>query len=86
VPLRVQGRQIRSVTYSVDGRRVATVTRADSVGRWTARVDPRRLRTGVHRVRARVQFRTGAGPARTLTMSFRTCARPAAQVQPQFTG
>ena len=86
VPLRVQGRQIRSVTYSVDGRRVATVTRADSIGRWTARVDPRRLRTGVHRVRARVQFRTGAGPARTLTMSFRTCARPAAQVQPQFTG
>jgi hypothetical protein len=86
VPLRVQGRQIRSVTYSVDGRRIATVTRADSIGRWTARVDPRRLRTGVHRVRARVQFRTGAGPARTLTMSFRTCARPAAQVQPQFTG
>jgi hypothetical protein len=86
VALRVRGRQIRSVTFFVDGRRVATVTRASSAGLYTARVDPRRLRVGTHRVRARVRFRSGAGPARALSMSFRTCARPTQAVQPHFTG
>ncbi|HEX2103332.1 MAG TPA: hypothetical protein VHF51_06745 [Solirubrobacteraceae bacterium] len=86
VPLRVQGRRIRRVTFFVDGRRIATVSRADAAGRFQVRVDPRRLRAGTHRVRAQVQFRSGAGPSRTLRMSFRVCARPARQVQPQFTG
>ena len=86
VTLRVRGRQIRRVTFFVDGRRVASVARASSAGLYTARVDPRRLRVGIHRVRARVQFRSGAGPARTLNMSFRTCARPTQAVQPHFTG
>src|SRR4051794_12054611 len=84
--VRVTGRQIRRVTFTVDGRRVATVTRADRLGRWTARVNPRGLRAGRHRVQARVEFRRGAGPARTLRMSFRICARPAARVAPNFTG
>jgi hypothetical protein len=84
--VRVTGRQIRRVTFTIDGRRVATVTRADRLGRWHARVDPRRLRTGLHRVQARVEFSRGAGSARTLRTSVRTCARPAAQVAPSFTG
>jgi len=83
--LRVQGRRIRSVTFFVDGKRLATVTRGVA-GRYTARVDPRRLKVGVHRVRARVRFLAGSGSARNLNMSFRVCARPAAQVQPNFTG
>jgi hypothetical protein len=83
--LRVQGRRIRSVTFFVDGKRLGTVTRGVS-GRYTARLDPRRLKAGVHRVRARVRFVAGAGRARNLSMSFRVCARPAAQVQPKFTG
>jgi hypothetical protein len=86
VTLRVRGRQIRRVTFFVDGRRVASVSRASSAGLYTAQVDPRRLRVGAHRVRARVQFRSGAGPARTVSMSFRTCARPTQAVQPHFTG
>jgi hypothetical protein len=64
--VRVTGVQIRRVTFTVDGRRVATVTRPDRLGRWQARIDPRRLRTGLHRVRARVEFNRGAGPARTV--------------------
>jgi hypothetical protein len=84
--VRVTGRRIRRVTFTVDGRRVATVTRADRLGRWQARIDPRQLRTGTHRVRARVEFARGAGPARTLRTEFRICARPAAQVAPSFTG
>jgi hypothetical protein len=74
------------VTFSVDGRRVGTVTRADAQGRRKIRVDPRGLRAGRHRVRAQVQFPSGAGRARTLNMSFRTCARPVRQVAPSFTG
>jgi hypothetical protein len=84
--VRVTGRSIRRVTFTVDGRRIATVTRADRLGRWQTRIDPRQLRTGLHRVRARVEFRSGAGPARTVRTSFRICARPAAQVAPSFTG
>jgi hypothetical protein len=84
--VRVQGRQIRRVTFLVDGRRVAVVRRADRVGRWLARINPRGLRSGTRRVRAQVQFISGAGPTRTLRMSFRVCARPARQVQPSFTG
>jgi hypothetical protein len=83
--VRVTGRQIRRVTFTVDGKRVATVTRADRLGRWSARIDPRQLRTGTHRVVARVEFRRGAGPARTLRTSFRKCA-PVQQVAPSFTG
>jgi hypothetical protein len=86
VPVRVRGRLIRRVTFFVDGRRVATVTRADAAGRYGFRIDPRRLEAGRHQVRAQVQFRSGAGPARTLRTSFRVCARPVQRVQPQFTG
>jgi hypothetical protein len=86
VPVRVRGRLIRRVTFFVDGRRVRTLTRADAAGRWQIRVDPRRMRTGTHRVRAQVRFRSGAGPSRNLRMSFRVCARPVQRVQPQFTG
>jgi hypothetical protein len=83
--VRVTGRQIRRVTFFVDGRRLGSVTRRIG-GQYRASVDPRRLRAGVHRVRARVEFVRGAGPARTMNMSFRVCARPAQRVQPQFTG
>ena len=81
--VRVTGRSIRRVTFSVDGRRVATVTRPDRLGRWQVRIDPRRLRTGTHRIVAQVQFVSGAGATRTLRTSFRKCAQVA---QPKFTG
>jgi len=84
--VRVTGRSIRRVTFSVDGRRVGTVTRADRLGRWQMRIDPRRLRAGTHRVVASVQFVNGAGRARNLRTSFRICARPAARTAPSFTG
>jgi len=86
VPLRVRGRLIRRVTYFVDGRRVGSVTRANAAGQYQVRVNARSMRAGTHRVRAVVQFRSGAGPTRTLRMSFRRCARPVRQVQPNFTG
>jgi hypothetical protein len=86
VPVRVRGRLIRRVTFFVDGRRVGAVSRANAAGQFQVRIDPRRMRAGTHRVRAVVQFRSGAGPSRTLRTSFRVCARPVQQVQPSFTG
>jgi hypothetical protein len=74
----VKGRQIRRVTFFVDGRRVAQ-------RRLSARIRPARLGLGVHRVTARVVFRRASGTrARTLVLSFQRCARRV--VAPRFTG
>jgi hypothetical protein len=78
----VVGGPVRSVTFSVNGKRQRTVQ---------ARAGQRQfsLHLGVHarveRVTARVTFRSGASPrTRTLHATVRRCA--AAQVRPQFTG
>jgi hypothetical protein len=73
----------------VDGRRVKSLSKAGGDGTFSARIDPRRLRSGRHRVSARVEFVTGAGQAaRTLRSTFRRCpARKAARRRsPAFTG
>ena len=81
----VTGRQIRRVTFYVDGRRVAVRRARNGQRRFTARVTPGRLSLGVHRVTARVVFRsTSRTPARTLVLSFQRCARQAPS--PRFTG
>jgi hypothetical protein len=81
----VSGRQIRRVTFFVDGRRVAIRQARNGQRTFTARVTPGRLSLGVHRVTARVVFRTASRTrARTLVLSFQHCARQAPS--PQFTG
>jgi hypothetical protein len=79
----VSGRQIRRVTFFVDGRRVARRTARGGQRRFTARIRPGALRPGVHRVTARVVFRRGARP-RTLVLSFQRCVRQ--DPSPRFTG
>jgi Prealbumin-like fold domain len=81
----VTGRQIRRVTFFVDGRRVAIRRARNGQRTFTARVTPGRLSIGVHRVTARVVFRTASRTrARTLVLSFQHCARLA--TSPRFTG
>ena len=81
----VSGRQIRRVTFFVDGRRVAIRRARNGQRTFTARVTPGRLSLGVHRVTARVVFRTASRTrARTLVLSFQHCARQAPS--PRFTG
>ena len=81
----VRGRQIRRVTFFVDGRRVAIRRARNGQRRFTARVTPGRLSLGVHRVTARVVFRTASRTrSRTLVLSFQHCARQAPS--PRFTG
>jgi hypothetical protein len=79
----VSGRQLRSVTFFVNGRRVRTVTVRSGVTRVTANIPVRRSGAARQTVTARVTFRNGAA-ARTLTAHATRCA--AAAVRPQFTG
>ena len=81
----VTGRQIRQVAFTLDGRVVRRLTRPNSGSRYVLPVNPRRMRTGVHRILARVTFTTNSGTrSRTLRVTFSRCARRAAS--PQFTG
>jgi hypothetical protein len=79
----VSGRLMRKVRFSVNGRRVRTVTVTRGVRLVSALVPLGRSGPRVQTVRARVTFRNGAAP-RTLTASVRRCAP--ARVAPQFTG
>jgi hypothetical protein len=79
----VSGRLMRQVRFSVNGRRVRTVTVARGGRLVTALVPLGRSGPRVQTVRARVTFRNGAAP-RTLTASVRRCT--SARVAPQFTG
>jgi hypothetical protein len=70
------------VVFSIDGRRVRTVTRSQG-GRFNLRIDPRRFRAGAHRVTARLTFEDSRIRSRTLRGTFLRCAAAAA---PRFTG
>jgi hypothetical protein len=79
----VSGRQIRQVTFSVNGHRVRTVRVRSSQRRVTVAVPLSRGGGARQTVTARVTFRNGAA-ARTLTTRATRCAQGA--VSPQFTG
>jgi hypothetical protein len=81
--VRVGGRQIRRVTFSLDGRTVRTFRRQAST--YSVRIDPRKLGTGVHRIAVRVVFTTSSGTrARTLRSVFQRCLQ--GRIGPRFTG
>jgi hypothetical protein len=79
----VRGTEIASVTFSVDGRRVRTVTAPDDHGRFAFSMSCTAMRTGIHRGRALVTFRPGATAAHR-SIAFRFARLP--RVRPQFTG
>ncbi len=83
--VRVKGKQIVRVEFSVDGKKKKTVLAADSAGRWTYKVDPRKYKAGRHKLVARTVFDPESGTAaKKLTLKFSRCVR-AAQA-PAFTG
>jgi hypothetical protein len=79
----VNGSQIESVAFFVDGRKVRTVFAPDESGRFTFTMSCSRLHFGTHRARAAVAFKSGVSPtSRTLVFQItRTRA-----VRPQFAG
>jgi hypothetical protein len=80
---RVVGRRIARVRFYVDGRLVKTISDRRRV--YTAKIRPRNLGLGRHRVTARVRFVAASRTeSRTLRLTFRRCARQT--VQPRFTG
>jgi hypothetical protein len=77
----VQGRLIKRVVFSLDGRRIASLARSP----FSAYV---RAAPGRHRVTARVTFKD-ATRARTLTFAYRACAAAVLRPRPgpsRFTG
>jgi hypothetical protein len=82
---RVAGTKIAKVIFYLDGKRIKTVTRKNLRGTFAVRIDPRRLKLGVHRLIAKVTFQRGsATKARTFRLSFQHC--PRALRAPRFTG
>jgi hypothetical protein len=82
VRVRVAGRQMRDIAFSINGRHVRTVVVRAGQRSVTASL-PMRSRRASQVVAAQVRFRNGA-KARSLTARATRCARVA--VQPQFTG
>lgn len=80
----VRGKGIARVTFWVDGRRIASVTRARQ-GRYRLVLDTLKVKPGSHRITARVRFKASAATRpKTLRARFLRCR--AAAVSPSFTG
>jgi uncharacterized repeat protein (TIGR01451 family) len=81
----IRGREIRRVTFFLDGRKYRVVSKPNRRGRFNVRVYPTKLKNGPHRLKARVQFtvRSSTRP-KTVTITFQRCQR--AKPGPAFTG
>lgn len=81
----VTGREIKSVVFYVDGRRITTVSARPGRKKFKLRIDPRRQSHRVHRVTARVTFTARSGSTGTrLRLTYRR--PPAVARPPRFTG
>ena len=79
----VNGRQIKSATFYLDGHKVKTVTKADKKGRYSVKINPRKLKFGVHRVKVVVVFTASSETkSTTLRVIIARCRPPL----PKFTG
>lgn len=78
---RVRGSQIARVVFTLDGKRIKTVTK----GAYALRVNPANYRVGVHRLVVKVTFTAASHTkTRTLRVSFQRCGQRL--VMPRFTG
>jgi hypothetical protein len=81
----VRGKGIRKVTMFVNGKRVKTFR--GSRTRYAVTIDPDRYRSGVMRLKARVEFVEKSGRrAKTFRMTVLRCAQAAVQQAPAFAG
>ncbi len=81
----ISGRQIKSVTYFVNGKKLSTLTKPTKGNSYTLRVKVRSLEYGAHKVTARVVFVEAARTkTKTLQLQFSRCLPRV--VQPKFTG
>jgi hypothetical protein len=81
----VTGSSIKRVTFYRNGKKVQTLTKPNAGRNYQYRVLTKSLKYGQYKVRAKVEFVTGAKPSsRTLSLQFSRC-KPRV-VKPQFTG
>jgi len=81
----VRGASIVSVVFTLDGKRIATVTTRNKKGLFALRVNPAKYRIGIHRLVATVRFTAASHTnARTLRASFQRCGTRL--IAPRFTG
>ena len=82
---RVRGQNVARVVFRLDGRRIATLTRPNSGTTFRVRVNPARLKIGVHRITATITYAAATKKRpETRRISFQRCARKLAA--PRFTG
>ena len=82
---RVRGQNVASVTFFLDGKKIKKFTKPNKKGLFQVRVNPLRLRIGVHRIVAKIIFKSATKKKpQTLRVSFQRCARQL--VAPKFTG
>jgi hypothetical protein len=81
----VTGKQIRRVTFYLDGRKIKTLSKPNSASTFSIPVRPDTLKRGTHRIVAKTTFQPASGTrARSLRVVFQRCGRAASR--PQFTG
>jgi hypothetical protein len=79
----VGGRQIQRVRFTVDGHGRRMLANADRSGKFAIRIDPKKMRPGVHRIIARVSFaKVSSTKPKRLVRAFYRCKIAA----PPFTG
>ncbi len=84
VRLVVRGRGVANVSFYLGKRKLITIIRPDSRGRFKRTIKTSKLKAGVHRVRARVTFTWASATAsKMLTARIQRCATRAT---PKFTG
>jgi uncharacterized repeat protein (TIGR01451 family) len=82
---RVRGTKIATVTFLLDGKVVKRFKKPLASGSYALRVNPAKLRLGVHRLVANVTFQSGTGTKpKTIRLSFQRCGKKLAD--PRFTG
>jgi len=82
---RVSGQNVAKVVFKLDGKRVKTLTAPNAGTRFQIRVNPAKLKIGVHRIVATVTFKPQTKKkAQTFRISFQRCAKKLAA--PRFTG
>jgi hypothetical protein len=80
----VTGTRIKTVTFTVDGRRAKTIRTTDSKGRYVYTVRRRITTAGLHRLKANITFLPGSTQTtKTLQMTFGKCR---VAKLPTFTG
>ena len=81
----VTGKQIKRVTFYVNGRKVKTLNKANDSSRYRLRYTVKPLKVGSYKVRARVEFTSASRTSpKTFNLQFSRCAPRG--VLPSFTG